>query len=83
MLVSSTTASHAYAKVTWRPFLKLSGQQGMFVDTAHRHGIQTSISWIEKQPGETSSAYHERAVAKEDLGIVTNANRLVWRKKLA
>ena len=65
-------------------FLKLSGQQGVFVDTARRHGIQTSISWIDKLPGETTSAYHERAVRQgADLGVVVKANKLAWRKKLA
>ena len=65
-------------------FLQLSGTQGIFIDTARRHGIQSKVSWVDRMSGETPSAYHERALRQgSDLGLVTNANRLGWRKKLA
>ena len=65
-------------------FPQLSGTQGIFIDTARRHGIQSKVSWVDRMSGETPSAYHERALRQgSDLGLVTNANRLGWRKKLA
>ena len=71
-------------KTDLEAFLQLSGTQGIFIDTARRHGVQSKVTWIDRTSGETPSAYHERALRQgSDLGLVTNANRLGWRKKLA
>ena len=71
-------------KTDLEAFLQLSGTQGIFIDTARRHGVQSKVTWIDRTRGETPSAYHERALRQgSDLGLVTNANRLGWRKKLA